>query len=288
MIYKSNEKLNELIKIISRIPLDFGISSAVYQQWAEIIPSIIQKMYQQDNDGKFELELFGKIQLPYVSFGNINSAHLFGLDEIILFVFYWNNRDRYQEVFDLGANIGLHTIMMSKCGFKVNSFEPDPKHIDILQANLDRNQCEMATIHRSAVYSDNEEKEFIRVVGNTTGSHLAGMKENPYGELDTFKVKCTTFNSILAKRPSLIKMDIEGAEADVICSTKKDEWLATDMLLEVGTEVNAKRIWNHLSSLGVNMFAQKCGWQAARSVENVPVSYKEGSLFISMKDEMPW
>ena len=288
MAYQQNDMLNQLITAISECPLDFATTSAVYKHWADTLPAVIEKMYQHNRQGKFELMLFGQIELPYVSFGNINSTHLFGLDEIILFVFYWNNRKRYRLVYDLGANIGLHTIMMSRCGFTVHSFEPDPHHIDILSSNVDKNHCELAKVHASAVSVDDTEKSFIRVKGNTTGSHLAGMKKDPYGELDTFTVNCTSFKSILDQRPSLIKMDIEGAEAQVICTTEQQDWSDTDMLLEVGSSDNATAIWRHLHDIGVNSFSQKCGWQQVQSQQDIPSSYKEGSLFISAKEAMPW
>ena len=41
------------------------------------------------------------------------------------------------NVIDIGANIGLHTIVMAKCGFTVHSFEPDPIHFNELKKNLE-------------------------------------------------------------------------------------------------------------------------------------------------------
>lgn len=75
---------------------------------------------------------FGKIQFPYFSMGAVDSTHLFGLDELILFSFYWMNRFVYSRVYDLGANIGLHSIAMSRAGYDVVSYEPDPVHFWLL------------------------------------------------------------------------------------------------------------------------------------------------------------
>src|SRR5690349_11853642 len=68
---------------------------------------------------------FGPLALPYRRMGAIDSVDLFGLDELILFAFYWANRSRYRRSVDIGANIGLHSIVMARCGLAVRSFEPD-------------------------------------------------------------------------------------------------------------------------------------------------------------------
>ena len=283
-----NEHLIELIHLIINNPLEFGVDSPIYKHWLKELPEIINAMYKKDPEGKFDLGPIGKIQLPFVDFGSITSAELFGLDEIILFVFYWKNRNRYKIAFDLGGNIGLHSIMLAKFGLTVNTFEPDPKHIEILENNLELNDSNLVTLHPMAVYSDDQEREFVRVLGNTTGSHIAGAKDNPYGQLDRLKVKCRSFRSILLEKPSLIKMDIEGAEAEVICSIEKGDWGNTDMMMEVGTYANAEKIWRHLSAINLNMFAQKIGWQKVNSLEDLPNSYKEGSLFLTTKSNIPW
>ena len=127
----------------------------------------------------------GTIQIDYYEMGKINSTHLFGLDEMIIFSYYMANRDRYEKVADLGANIGLHSIVLSKLGFKVSAYEPDNDHLNRLSNNVKINGVEkQICIYPVAVSTANGECEFIRVIGNTTSSHLKGAKENAYGELE--------------------------------------------------------------------------------------------------------
>ena len=59
---------------------------------------------------------FGELVFPYYEMGAVDSLNLFDLDELIIFSFYWTNRNRYRRVLDVGANIGLHSIILSKCG----------------------------------------------------------------------------------------------------------------------------------------------------------------------------
>ena len=87
-----------------------------------------------DHDAKSnEFKPFGDLVFPYHTMGAIDSLNLFDLDELIIFSFYWLNCKRYRRVLDIGANIGLHSIILSKCGFEVCAYEPDPQHFEILQ-----------------------------------------------------------------------------------------------------------------------------------------------------------
>ena len=39
---------------------------------------------------------------------------------------------------------------------------------------------------------------------------------------------------------------------------------------------------------GVNIFAQKVGWLEVKKLADMPTNSKEGYIFISIKDNMPW
>lgn len=234
------------------------------------------------------LDYLGEINFPYFSMGAINSTHLFGLDELIIFSFYWSNRHRYRKVADLGANIGLHSIVMSRIGYQVTAYEPDPVHFSQLQSNVKSNCTENAPVLiNKAVSIQSGELEFVRVVGNTTGSHLAGSKENPYGELSKFIVEVDSFNSI-CDTFDFLKIDVEGHEADILLSTTEENWQNTDSIVEIGNPSNAQKVFEYFNGTSINLFSQKTGWNQVSSLEDMPLSYKDGSLFISVKDTMPW
>ena len=229
---------------------------------------------------------FGEISLPYFKMGAIDSLDLFGLDELIIFAFYWVNKLKYKKIADIGANIGLHSILMSKCNWVVNAYEPDPHHITVMKTNIEENQAENININQMAVSGFNGNAEFTRVLGNTTGSHLTGAKDKPYGDLEKFKVVVKDIQDIMPFS-DLIKLDVEGEEANVITSTLSQNWNECDMMAEVGSESNAIAIFNHLSNLRINMFSQKIGWSKVKSLSQIPISYKEGSLFISKRESLP-
>ena len=230
----------------------------------------------------------GFVPFSYVQMGAINSVDLFGLDELILFSFYWLNRDRYRWAVDMGANIGLHSVLLGRMGLSVTSYEPDPVHVSLLTDHLVANDVrDLVTIVQAAVARENGVLEFVRVVGNTTGSHVVGAKKDPYGELEVFDVKAVNVADAISGK-DLVKMDVEGLEAELLTSLDTGQFTSLDMVCEVGTSANAEIIWNHFKGSEVNLFSQKRGWARVDDLNDMPRSYKEGSLFLSCLDEMPW
>jgi FkbM family methyltransferase len=196
------------------------------------------------------------------------------------------NKEKYKKAYDIGANIGVHSIVMSLCGWDVKCIEPDPVNMGILKNNLAINNITMVKPIEAAVSDIAGEMEFVRVNGNTTSSHLAGSKQ-PYGDLTKFPVKVLSIKDIM-KEADIIKMDVEGNEKNIILATEYDDWNGTDMMLEIGSEENAVAVFEHLQKIGVNSFSQKNGWALVKKLSDIPTSYKEGSLFISVKEKMNW
>ena len=125
--------------------------------------------------------------------------------------------------------------------------------------------------------------DFIRVLGNTTGSHLDGAKESVYGEVSKFQVELAAFKDVM-RWADFAKIDVEGHEAEILESTNEVDWAEFDAMVEVGNEVNAERIFHHLSALSISMYSQMTGWSKVTTIKEMPFSYKDGSLFISKND----
>lgn len=257
-------------------------TSKIYLELKESIKKAVADSFSRSEI--ISLPPFGEINLPYFRMGAVDSLDLFGLDELIIFSYYWVTRDRYKKALDIGGNLGLHSIVMDRAGFQVTTFEPDPIHFEILRNNLQRNQCQNVTPINAAISSKAGSAQFVRVLGNTTSSHIQGSK-TPYGDLETFPVKVEAF---CGYKSDLVKMDVEGHEKEIILSTTSSDWANLDAMIEVGSRENAQAIFSHLQSIGICAFSQKNGWGKVTSANDIPVGHKEGSLFITSKSEMFW
>lgn len=282
------ERASKLIDALPEIAQFHFRSSKIYGFSDACRELVLNEMgLDQTSDSAVTFNQFGLIKLPYHEMGAVSSIDLFGMDELILFSYYWFNKNKYKRASDLGANIGLHSIILSRCGFDVTAYEPDPVHFALLNRNLEINQCFGVKSINAAVSDVAGVANFVRVVGNTTSSHLEGSKDNAYGELEHFEVKTVAVDQVFAGT-DFIKMDVEGAEAKIIAATAREHWSDVEMMLEVGNAKNAASIFEHLRRIGVNAFSQKTGWNRALEFEDFPVSYKEGSLFITTSNEMSW
>jgi FkbM family methyltransferase len=284
----TNISIAEIIGVLPDISTQHHRSSHCYRLLEKVTDQAVRESHFARSDAAREvLGGFGEIEFPYHKMGAVNSLDLFGLDELIIFSFYWANRNRYRRAADIGANLGLHSILMGKCGWQVSAYEPDPKHAALLRRNLDFNGSTTVELFEAAVSDKPGTLEFVRVLGNTTSSHLSGAKCSAYGELEKFPVRVESI-AVIMPTVDFVKMDAEGQEKIIILGTTAEHWQHTDMMVEIGTADNARAIFEHIQNLGVRCFAQKLGWLEVKSLGDMPTHYKEGSLFISMKTSMPW
>lgn len=282
------ERLDTLLGFLARFPHHHARDSAFYRLVDGVAKYAFREARGEFAAGrKVPFAELGPLELPYEKMGAIDSIDLFGLDELLMFAFYFRNRGCYARAADVGANIGLHSIVLSKCGMKTEAFEPDPQHHEKLVRNLGLNGVTDCTPRLAAVSEKTGKMEFVRVLGNTTSSHLAGAKANPYGELERFEVDVYDVREVAA-RTDFMKIDAEGHEAVLLKAVSLEQWAKTDAFVEVGTAQNAQAIFARFAGTSINIFSQKTGWSRVERIEHMPNSYKEGGIFVSGKTLMPW
>lgn len=225
------------------------------------------------------------IDFPYVSMGKIDSLDLFGPTELMILQLYRDNRDRWKNVADIGANLGLHSILMARLGWSVDAYEPDPEIYGKLRDNLDANRMsKMVTAHRVAVHNETTTANFVRVHNNLTGSHLEGYKDS-YGPRNTIKVQTIDCREIWPK-VDFAKIDSEGNEAALCLTMTAATMEKLDCVMEVRNEENALIIFSYFQDIGVPIWAQKIGWKRVKDASEMPHINREGSIFVGM--EPPW
>jgi FkbM family methyltransferase len=213
--------------------------------------------------------------------GAIDSVDLFGLDELIIFAFYRANRARYKRVLDIGANLGLHSMISSRCGFG-RGFEPRPG----TTAVAERERRRTARVGRASGRSIDRQ--------TAAGRHELHVVDDDQMQLASLLIEKETFKvQIRAAGPlfdwaDLAKIDAEGHEKELLLAATKPQLQKLDIMVEIGNPANARAVFEHLRGLGIGMFAQKIGWQRVKALDEVPTSHREGSLFISAKAAMPW
>jgi FkbM family methyltransferase len=129
-------------------------------------------------------------------------------------------------VIDIGANIGDVSNYFASKGCTVNSYEPNPSCVDFLKMRFKK--IPNVTIFEGAVSNYDGHATFFV----TTNSSLSSSLINRNKEYQTTEVQTKVFNitSILmssASKIKLIKIDIEGAEYDLLEELIKPELSST-------------------------------------------------------------
>lgn len=123
-------------------------------------------------------------------------------------------------VFDIGASLGLWSKYILYNGAqKVYCFEPNKKSIEHLKETLKNDN---AQIIEKAIYKERGELEFYVDQNNSITSSLYSID----GHVPSYKVEAITLEDAInlsnEKKIDLVKIDIEGAEFDIIKNTPKE------------------------------------------------------------------
>lgn len=282
-----SETLELLIKALPSVNAFHSPTTDIYSLLKVVARKEIETLFCDNANGNIVVLPFGEITFPYFKMGSIDSLNLFDLDELMIFSYYYNNKDCYKNVLDIGANIGLHSTILGKCGYNVRSFEPDPVHFGKLSDNIKNNNLTSVILYNAAVSSKAGELEFVRVLGNTTGSHLAGSRQNPYGDLERFMVNVVAINEHL-EWADLVKLDAEGHEREIISATSPSDWKGKDAIIEISSKENAEFIFSFFKDSDTKLFSQKINWGLVQGVDDMPFTHHDGSLFLSSDKVRVW
>jgi FkbM family methyltransferase len=122
------------------------------------------------------------------------------------------------NVVDLGANIGLYSIILAKLvgkGGQVFSFEPDPSNFKLLSKNIEINKHDNVTLVQKAV-SDKTSKTKLYISKRNFASHRIFDSEDKRDSIEIDVIKLDEYFEKFQKPVNFIKMDIEGVEGAAI------------------------------------------------------------------------
>lgn len=128
---------------------------------------------------------------------------------------------------DVGASLGQFTYFANQClqNGEIIAVEADPIRFEELQRNCAEWEAESSnriTAIHAAVCETNGEKTFFSTMSQVSGG-LTPRTTVPHSvQWTEVTVPCTTIDSLLeGKDPDLIKIDVEGAEMDVLLGAEQ-------------------------------------------------------------------
>lgn len=159
----------------------------------------------------------GTLVLQGCSVRFTDNVALFGMiDEIFVRQNYkFNCKYESPTIIDCGANIGL-SVLYFKSQYPdavIHAFEPDAAAYEILVSNIKENGLKDVFTYNTAVWI--EEGELSFEPDGSWGGHIGDGTNSV-----SVTVKSQTLDNLLDNRVDFLKMDIEGAESDVIMHSR--------------------------------------------------------------------
>jgi FkbM family methyltransferase len=147
--------------------------------------------------------------------------------------------------FDVGANFGYYSILAARLGAQAVAFEPDPANLQEFVQHVELNGLNnKIRLERMAVYSRSGEILFDRAGGETPHGN-AHVRASEEFTTDAFRVPCTSLDDFVVSNPvpTLVKMDVEGAESEVLKGAERLFQTARPLLIcEIHDVANEKFI----------------------------------------------
>ncbi|MBS9523275.1 FkbM family methyltransferase [Litoribacter alkaliphilus] len=121
-------------------------------------------------------------------------------------------------ILDCGANMGLSVMYFSKNYPKhqIIAFEPEKAIFEVLEENVEKFKLNNVTLHQKAVWTEETELTF------STDGGMGGRVNNLYKskKKPVEKVKTVDLKTLLNEQVDFLKLDIEGAEVEVLKACK--------------------------------------------------------------------
>jgi FkbM family methyltransferase len=133
-------------------------------------------------------------------------------------------RDLLREglvMYDVGAHIGFYSLAAARLGAKVVAFEPDPESASRLRAHAERNNLAgNIRVVEAALWSESVPSiTFQRGLPRSQGGVSCGERRPVVATGPLIEVKALTLDDFAAdggSPPQLVKIDVEGAESEVL------------------------------------------------------------------------
>jgi FkbM family methyltransferase len=163
---------------------------------------------------------------------------------------------------DVGANVGTYTVRLSHHFQRVYAFEPNPSILPSLRKRIEDRSRHNVTVFPIALSDSNGQAEFyldphegftgsaetiVRVFKYNPGDVRGSGPARTYVGKKSVTVPTATYDSKILERADLVKIDVEGAEFQVLKGAK--EALANGKIRKIMVELHDKDARDELDEI---------------------------------------
>ncbi|MFI5186095.1 MAG: FkbM family methyltransferase [Chitinophagales bacterium] len=156
-------------------------------------------------------KLFG-----YQTWFSNGQEYLHGIKEIFIEEIYKQTLPENAYIIDCGANIGLSIIYLKRIcpTAQITAFEPDKKNFALLEMNIKSRQLKNVELKNQAVW---KETTLLNFESEGTMSSKINLEKKDNSNL----VEAVRLKDYLNRKIDFLKLDIEGAEFEVLVDLKE-------------------------------------------------------------------
>jgi len=127
-------------------------------------------------------------------------------------------------VLDIGANIGLTTLLQAPLASRIHSFEPSPTTFKLLQQNVAQAELDNVELHNYGLGEEPGSFELTFAPSNRSGAFVSNQTQASVGHT-VEKIHIRTMDQFVEDRGvasvDMIKIDVEGFELQVLRGGKR-------------------------------------------------------------------
>lgn len=183
-------------------------------------------------------------------------------------------------VIDVGANVGYYSLLAGKIAKKVYAIEPEELNFSILKKNTQSNGFKNIKLIKVAA-GNRQGKVVIKRSKINPGAHKVVMERG--------EIKMIRLDDLIKEKVDVIKIDVEGMEAEVIRGAKNliEKWRPI-IFLEYGVNGRDKKMIKFLRRMyGVIYWIDEYG-QTYRKISDGELERATGNLMMKEEDEWEW
>jgi FkbM family methyltransferase len=213
---------------VAQTPRAFG-------NWARVLTDLaLERIGRGPETLLFETRTGLTIECPNVAGARVPVYELFAEDSYHFEWFVGSLRGRPVQVLDIGGHIGTFACRLAQVlpQARIQSYEPSPTTSECFAGNAKRNGLDDRVTVSVAALSDT-----VGTAGfgdNLGGSGTNGLVTSRPGAGTSILVDTTTFDlavAALPDPPTIVKMDCEGGEYDLVYASSPESWASVERLV---------------------------------------------------------
>jgi FkbM family methyltransferase len=162
-----------------------------------------------------------KLQQFVVSYTNSEEYHRLKTEIFTHDCYYFETDNPTPRIIDAGAHIGLATLYFKKLypAAQIIAIEPHPANLELLEKNIWENNLEDIEVVPVALSRTAGQQEYFSDASRDAWFSTAGFLQGAWNQgqnSQSSQVKTETLGAFLQEPIDFLKMDIEGAEQEVL------------------------------------------------------------------------